>query len=233
MDLKFEDVTNLLHISATTLQKWMENKNVPYYTISGKPRFNRTELEEWIMESVVQERELPLGECDDGSSTWNKYCLYRAVHKGCVIADVTAKTKNNIIQEVMQKASRELKINPDIVSDMLIERENLMSTALGGGIAVPHTRDFLLHDFTDAAVIVYLNESVDWGAMDGSLTDTLIFLFACDDKRHLNLLAKVAHFATSEDTRLILKDKPGKEELLDQILSFERNLVCNSQLSSI
>jgi nitrogen PTS system EIIA component len=224
MDLKFEDVTNLLHISEATLQKWMEHKKVPYYTISGKPRFNRSELEEWLMESVVQERELPIGECDDGSSTWNKYCLYRAVHKGCVISNVSSTSKNDIIREVMTKAASTLKINPDIVSEMLIDRENMMSTALGGGIAVPHTRDFLLHDFTDAAVIVYLDQPVDWGAIDGSLTNTLIFLFACDDKRHLNLLAKVAHLTIRPKTKDMLSSRPSKEDLLDAILTFEKGL---------
>ena len=229
MDLKFEDVTNLLHISETTLQKWMDKMNVPYYTISGKPRFNRSELEEWLMESVVNEIDLSLGECDDGSSTWNRYCLYRAVHKGCVINDISATDKNDIIHEVMNKASSTLKVNPDIVADMLIDRENMMSTALGGGIAVPHTRDFLLHDFTDAAVIVYLDNPVDWGAIDGSMTDTLIFLFACDDKRHLNLLAKVAHFASREETKDIFKHHPEKERLLEQILDFEKNLAIAPQ----
>ena len=224
MDLKFEDVTNLLHISESTLLKWMEKKNVPYYTISGRPRFNRGELEEWLMESVVQERALPLGECDDGSSTWNKYCLYRAVHKGCVISDIASTSKEDIIKEVMVKASSTLKINPDIVSEMLIEREKMMSTALGDGIAVPHTRDFLLHDFTDAAVIVYLDNPVDWGAIDGSLTNTLIFLFACDDKRHLNLLAKVAHLTTRSETKHLLAKRPNKESLLETILSFEKSL---------
>lgn len=224
MDLKFEDVTNLLHVSRNTLEKWMIKKQVPYYTISGNPRFNRQELEEWLMESVANDRELPFGESDDGASTWNKYCLYRAVHKGCVLTDVPVASKEEVIRYVMEKAALVLKINPEIVSDMLIERENLMSTALGDGIAVPHTRDFLLHDYTDAAVIAYLEKPMDWGAIDGTKTDTLIFLFACDDKRHLNLLAKVARLTTLEETKNHLKERPSKEDLLDSILSFEKKL---------
>ncbi|MCH9617593.1 MAG: hypothetical protein SP4CHLAM5_08820 [Chlamydiia bacterium] len=224
MDLRFEDVANLLHISKTTLEKWMNKKNIPYYTISGHPRFNRQELEEWLMEAIANDRELPFGENDDGASTWNKYCLYRAVHKGCVINNMPASSKEEIILSVMNHASSVLKINPEIVAEMLIEREKLMSTALGGGIAVPHTRDFLLHDYTDAAVVVYLKEPMDWGAIDGTLTDTLIFLFACDDKRHLNLLAKVAHLTTMDETKDLLKSKPSKEKLLESILSFEKGL---------
>ncbi len=224
MDLQFEDVTNLLHISKATLEKWMEKKSVPYYTISGTPRFNRQELEEWLMESVAKDRDLPMGENDDGASTWNKYCLYRAIHKGLVIDGVASTSKEQIIHLVMEEAASQLRINPEIVAEMLIERENLMSTAVGAGIAVPHTRDFLLHDYTDAAVVVYLDNPIDWGAVDGSLTETLIFLFACDDKRHLNLLAKVAHFTTMKETRDLLKQKPSKEKLLEAILEFEKRL---------
>lgn len=224
MDLQFDDVINLLHISKNTLQKWMEKKNVPYYTISGKPRFNRQELEEWLMDAVANDVELSFGESDDGASTWNKYCLYRAIHRGCVIENIAGSSKEEIISSVMDLSAASLSINPEIISDMLIEREKLMSTALGAGIAVPHTRDFLLHDYTDAAVVVYLENPIDWGAIDGSLTDTLIFLFACDDKRHLNLLAKVAHLTTMEDTKNILQTKPPKEKLLEEILRFEKRL---------
>jgi PTS system nitrogen regulatory IIA component len=224
MDLQFEDVANLLHISANTLSKWMEKKNIPYYTISGKPRFNRQELEEWLMDAVANERELPSFETVDGSSTWNKFCLYRAIHKGCVIKATSKGSKEEIIKTVMQEAASVLKINPEIVAEMLIEREHLMSTALGGGIAVPHTRDFLLHDYTDAIVTVYLDEPMDWGAIDGTLTDTLIFLFACDDKRHLNLLAKIAHLTMIEETKNLFGSRPSKEKLLEEILDYEKSL---------
>jgi PTS system nitrogen regulatory IIA component len=228
MDLQFEDVVNLLHISKNTLERWMEKKNIPYYTISNKPRFNRQELEEWLMGTLVNKGNLSFGEMEDGASTWNRFCLYRALHKGCVIDGVDGSTKEEIIHKVMKKAANFLKIHPETVSELLIERETLMSTAVGNGIAVPHTRDFLLHDFTDAAVVVYLDHPLDWGAIDGSLTDTLIFLFACDDKRHLNLLAKVAHFTTYQQTKDVLKARPSKEKLLEEILAFEKNLATPS-----
>ena len=224
MDLQFDDVVNLLHISKNTLQKWIDKKNIPYYTISGIPRFNRQELEEWLLESVVNAVDLPFGESDDGSSTWNKYCLYRAIYKGCVINNVEGSSKEDVIRQVMDQASNILNINSDIVSDMLIERENMMSTALGGGIAVPHTRDFLLHDYTDAAIVVYLKNPIDWNSIDGTMTDTCIFLFACDDKRHLNLLAKVAHLTRIDEIKKVLEQRPEKEKLLESILYFEKNL---------
>jgi len=225
MDLHFEDVANLLHISTYTLTKWMEKKDIPYYTISGKARFNRQELEEWLMEAVANDRAIPSFETDDGSSTWNKFCLYRAIHKGCVFHLSSKGSKEAIIRKVMEEAGPILKIHPEIVSELLIEREHLMSTALGGGIAVPHTRDFLLHDFTDAAVVVYLDDPINWGAIDGTMTNTLIFLFACDDKRHLNLLAKVAHLTMMEESKHLFKKKLPKEELLQAVLEFEKGLL--------
>ena len=107
----------------------MEKKNIPFYTISGKARFNRQELEEWLMDAAANGGKLPSFETDDGSSTWNKFCLYRAIHKGCVIEGISKGSKEEIIRTVMHEAASVLKINPEIVSEMLIERENLMSTA--------------------------------------------------------------------------------------------------------
>ncbi|MBM3195112.1 MAG: hypothetical protein FJZ60_05030 [Chlamydiae bacterium] len=52
----------------------------------------------------------------------------------------------------------------------------------------------------------------------------LFFLFACDDKRHLNLLAKIAHLTANKT--LIDKIKTGldKSTLLNWIRDWEQTL---------
>jgi PTS system nitrogen regulatory IIA component len=96
-----------------------------------------------------------------------------------------------------------------------------MSTAINHGIAIPHTRDFLLKSHHDILIVVFLKNPIDWGAMDKKPVHTLFFLFACDDKHHLNLLAKLAHLSSSEDALTKLLETPTKEELLQYVKSWE------------
>ena len=53
---------------------------------------------------------------------------------------------------------------------------------------------------------------------------SLCFLFASDDKKHLHLLAKVAHLSSQEEARAFLKTKPNKEELLEFVREWEGSI---------
>jgi PTS system nitrogen regulatory IIA component len=96
-----------------------------------------------------------------------------------------------------------------------------MSTSLGHGIAIPHARDFIFPKPFDVVSVVFLKSPIDYGALDGEKVKTLFFLFACDEKRHLNLLAKIAHLVKSDETRSFLSLKPQKADLLTYVKEWE------------
>jgi nitrogen PTS system EIIA component len=99
-----------------------------------------------------------------------------------------------------------------------------MPTSLSHGIGVPHTRDFLLNTHFDVITVVYPEQPIEYGALDGQLVHTLFFLFACEDKRHLHLLAKLAHLTSNEKACAFLRTKPSKERLLEFMKHWESSL---------
>ena len=104
------------------------------------------------------------------------------------------------------------------------DREKLMPTALSNGVAVPHTRDFLLQESFDVVAVAFPKNPIEFGALDGQPVHTLFFLCACDDKRHLHLLAKLAHLSSKEQNLDYLLTYPSKAELLDYVKNWEGNL---------
>jgi mannitol/fructose-specific phosphotransferase system IIA component (Ntr-type) len=72
-------------------------------------------------------------------------------------------------------------------------REELCSTAMAPGVAMPHPRHPVPYDIADSFVVVGLTPSgIPFGAEDGSLT-RLFFLICCkDDRTHLHVLARTA-----------------------------------------
>ena len=72
--------------------------------------------------------------------------------------------------------------------------------------------------------IVYPKKALDWGALDGKDVHTLFFLFACDEKRHLHLLSKIAHLAHNPEALNFLQKKPSKHEVLSFIKQWESSL---------
>jgi len=116
-------------------------------------------------------------------------------------------------------------INHKVLIDALLSREEMMSTAIGNGIAIPHVR---LFDSTnlkeDIVVVAYLFEPVDWKAPDGKPVHTLFFVLAADETRHLQILAEIAQLASDEDFVDFLKTMPSREALIERIRQIEEKI---------
>ncbi len=232
MDLKIKDVAELLHVSETTIRRWLAEGKIPAYRINQQQqqqyRFSRTEIEAWLVNYKQGAKPMISEVWDDGthsSALGNKqFCLYRALHKGEVIPKMAGNTKEIVIRETMNIISRKMHLDADVLADLFLDREKLQPTALGNGVAVPHTRDFLLSSHHDVVVIVFPEHPLPYGALDGVPMHTLFFLFACDDKRHLHLLAKIAHLSSQPRSISLLRSQPSKETLLEFIKTWESEL---------
>lgn len=225
MDLKLKDVTELLNISETTIKRWISDGKIPYYRLNNQYRFSRSEIENWVL-SCKQggdfspfEEEIPKERLGT-----QQFGLYRAIHKGGVYRDIQGDSKEEVIRNAMQQIAQDLHLDAEVITELLLDRENLMPTALSNGIGVPHTRDFLLQESYDVIVVVFPEKPIEYGALDGQPVHTLFFLFACDDKRHLHLLAKLAHLSSKPENLAYLKRHPTKSQLLDYIKNWETNI---------
>lgn len=228
MDLKLKDVAELLNVSETTIRRWISDSKIPYYRLNHQLRFSRSEIENWVLSCKQGGDFSPFPREEEGVHKerlgTHQFGLYRAIHKGGVYRDIPGETKEEVIRFAMKQIARDLHLDAEVLTELLIDRENLMSTALSNGIAVPHTRDFLLQDSYDVVAVVFPKKPIEYGALDGVLVHTLFFLFACDDKRHLHLLAKIAHLSSKGENRSFLESAPNKLQFLEFIKNWEGSL---------
>ncbi|MES2345168.1 MAG: PTS sugar transporter subunit IIA, partial [Chlamydiota bacterium] len=193
MDLEIKDVAELLSVTEETIHRLLADGKIPGYLMNQQYRFSRIEIENWMMNGNLH---LPSQEEKGGSGQkmgMQHFSLYRAIHKGEVFTGVPGTEKEEIIRGTMNLIAPKLGLDADVISELLLDREELMPTALSNGIAVPHTRDFLLKTPFDVIVVVFPEKPIEYGALDGKPVHTLFFLLSTNDKRHLHLLAKLAH----------------------------------------
>ena len=234
MDLKIKDVAELLSVSETTIRRWLTTGKIPAYKLNHRYRFSRIEIENWMLSCKVhsQDSKRALGteeqiypiadeEGTQGSMGMQHFSLFRALHRGEVLFEGEGRSKEEVIRKTMQLLAPNMGLDPDVISELLIDRENLMSTAVNQGIAVPHARDFLLPSPLDSISVLFLKSPMDYGALDGRPVHTLFFLFSSSDKRHLHLLSKIAHLSSQKDALEFLLTRPTKESLLSYIKRWE------------
>jgi PTS system nitrogen regulatory IIA component len=232
MDLKIKDVAELLHVSEKTILKWISTKKIPSYQINQQYLFNRNEIEDWVLKQQENPSHPFLDANPDfanpnldpigiASGGIKQFSLYRALHKGKILFKIPGDKKEEILRNASRDIAPLLNLDSDVLGDLLLERENLHSTSLGQGMALPHARELLLTNHHDIVVIAFPEKLIEYGALDGAPVHTLIFLFACDDKRHLNLIAKIAHLSHLPATLPLLRKQPSKELILDYVKNWE------------
>ena len=224
MDLKIEDVAELLSVSEATIRRWLSEGKIPAYWMNDQYRFSRMEIENWMVACKLKGQDDTFSFAQEegcAKGGLNSFCLYRAIHQGDVFSDIPGKTKEELIRGTTRLISQKLNVDAEVLSELLIDREEMMPTSLNHGIAVPHTRDFLRKGPLDMVFVVYPESPIDYGALDAQPVHTLFFLFAGNDKGHLQLLAKLAHLSGNPTLREFLIGKPNKKVLLEMLRSWE------------
>ncbi|CAM0116874.1 PTS sugar transporter subunit IIA [Rhabdochlamydiaceae symbiont of Dictyostelium giganteum] len=238
MDLKIKDVADLLNVSETTVRRWLKDGKIPAYQLNRRYRFSRGEIEDWIMDCKLKLSKngfSPFNEksediLDEEESQKQRvgrqqFGLYRAMCKGGAVTHIAAKTKEEFIKAVMRQVAPRLGLDADVISELLLDREKLMSTALNSGLAVPHPRDIVLElPGSDAVITAFPQEPIEFGALDGQPVHTLFFLFSSSDKTHLHLLSKLAHLGSQTSALEFLATRPSEEELLTYVKDWEAKI---------
>ncbi len=123
-----------------------------------------------------------------------------------ILGDLKSQDKKGIIEELVNPVSRIAGINNEDLVQVLMERERLGSTGIGGGIGIPHGK---LKDIDNLILGFGLSrKGVDFESLDNKPTHIFFLLITPENSTglHLKLLARISK---------ILKHELFKERLLN------------------
>jgi PTS system nitrogen regulatory IIA component len=123
-----------------------------------------------------------------------------------ILPDLQAQNKKGILEELVSPVSEIANVDEEHLVKVLMEREQLGSTGIGGGIGIPHGK---LKEIDSLVLGFGLSRSgVDFESLDGKPTHIFFLLITPEDSTglHLKLLARISR---------ILKDDPFKTRLLN------------------
>jgi len=129
-----------------------------------------------------------------------------------ILVDLQARDKKGVIEELATPVARITGVDQEELVRVLLDRERLGSTGIGGGIGIPHGK---LKDLDALALGFGISrKGVDFESMDGRPTRIFFLLVTPENSTglHLKLLARISR---------ILKNDPFKERLLEAMDSDE------------
>jgi len=128
-----------------------------------------------------------------------------------MIVDIEAESKGELFEIMLEKLLESPHVsNKNKLRNAMYAREQLMSTGIGYGIAVPHARDATVKDFV--IVFARCKKGIAYESIDDKPVHLIFMIAASDkqDKEYIKLLS-----------RIMLKMK--NRELIDRILDARSN----------
>ena len=130
-----------------------------------------------------------------------------------VLIDVRASNKRLLLQELAAKAAVSLGLGVDQVAPYLLKREELGSTGIGGGVAIPHAR---LPDLQRPfGLMAKLKVPIEFDAIDEQAVDIVFVLLlpANAENGQLGVLALIARILRASETLGRLRRAKDASEL--------------------
>jgi nitrogen PTS system EIIA component len=122
-----------------------------------------------------------------------------------IMLDVRTSDKTKLLQDLCVQAAGEVALDSNVVSTEIVRREELGSTGVGSGVAIPHARIPGLNK--PFGMLARLRKPLDFAAIDGQPVD-LVFLLLLPGSvgsQQLNALATVARQLRKPEVTLTLR----------------------------
>ena len=219
MNLAVKDAAKLLGVSQKTLYRWINQRMVPAYMVSGQYRFNRAELLEWATSRQIKVSVDILEEPE--STAAPSPGLSQALEAGGIFYRVEGHERESALRAVVNLLRLPDEVDRDFLLRVLVAREALGSTGIGDGIAIPHVRNpIVLHVPRPSITLCFLESAIDFGSLDGQPVRVLFTVVSPTIRAHLYLLSRLA-FALRDPG---FKDAILRDASRDEILREARRV---------
>lgn len=190
MQLSVREVARLLNATERTVYRWIKHDGLPCVCLNDQYRFNRAELLEWATSRNMTVSPDLFHAADAAPETMPSFA--GALRAGGIHYRVPIGDKETILREIVRLLPLPEGVDRDLMWRMLLAREALESTAVGEGIAIPHPRNPIVLRVTEPLIaLFFLEQPVDFAALDGLPVYALFALVSPTPRVHLHLLARL------------------------------------------
>ncbi len=199
--LTIEEVAKYLRVSERTVYDWAQKGEIPSGKIGTVWRFKKSEIEKWVNDRLTSSAR-PM--------TQSSAVQIKNILSPDRIVFLNHSTKHDALVALALNLSTAPQVkNGQELTTEILKREELMSTAIGRGIAIPHVR---LASVTDLVMAVGISRTdiIDFNTIDDTPV-RLLFMIAAAYNQHSYYLQTLSFFSSR------LKN----QELRDGLLAVE------------
>ncbi len=221
--LDTKDVAELLQIPIVKVQRWVHQGKIPCRFEKNHYYFKRKEIVEWakshnipISPGVIKEKVKIVPD---------EMSLKRGIETGGTFFNLEGDDIYSVLKNAVAALNVPQHIDRDVVFEELICREEIASTGIGKGVAIPHPRHSLdLKLNVPFISVFFLRNKIDFNSIDGKPVFVLFLMFSPSTQMHLNLLSRLSFLLRDKDFLDRLELCSEQDDLLGLIAEKEQSL---------
>jgi len=230
MELNVKEAAGLLSVSEKTIYRMVKSRTIPCSKIGGLWRFSESELMSWVKDSGITPLSSALAtpSLEEESETIS---ISNLLQKGGIYYRIAGDTKDEVIKNSLFSIKREeSEGHVEQLFTAIMSRENLCSTAIGHGIALPHPRPFGRFLSRRSSIsICFLESPVAFDSVDGGDVYALFFIFPNSEERYLKMLSRLLRLLKEADLLNKLNELPLRPKMLELMSKKELEVLGDSK----
>jgi PTS system nitrogen regulatory IIA component len=216
MKLSVRDVSELLDVSEKTVYRWLGEGRLPAYRLSGQYRFNRAEILEWATANKLNVSVGALQEVETRDHPLPS--LPEALQAGGIFYRIGGSDRESALRSVVEVLRLPDEVNREFLVQALLAREQLASSGVGDGLAIPHARNpIVLHVDKPLLALCFLEKPIEFGALDGKPVHTLFTLVTPSARTHLHLLSCLSFALRDPAFKALVLRQASRDDLLESL----------------
>lgn len=222
MKLTLKELATALSIPTGTVERWIRQGNIPVRIKEGACVFSFQSLQKWAGENNLTYQ--PAGAKNPAIPADGPDTLSAAMECGGVYYNMEGESVSDILRAGVDRISLfDKQGQRETLYESLRAREELMSTGIGKGVAIPHPRTPLDYGEIPAFITTcFLKNPADYKAVDRQPVFVLFFLVCPSSKRHLQLLARLSFCLRDETFIEFLHHTPDQAVFLAKIAELDQ-----------
>jgi PTS system nitrogen regulatory IIA component len=186
------EIAEYLQLAEKTVLRMAQSGRIPAAKVASQWRFMRSVVRDWL---AAQMQMTPSAATDAaGAVSREMLAPAEVIRPDLMSLNIAPGPKEQVLgQLVAPLAATGFAADPPRLLRGLIERERMMTTAVGHGIALPHPRRPIPGMFREPALAIGVcGPGCEFGAIDDRLVHVLFLICATREEIHLQMMATVS-----------------------------------------
>lgn len=230
MRLGVRDVASQFGVSEKVVLRWVDEDALPVSKVDGQYRFSPAALFEWATARGMKIPPALFREPENGDREVLPN-IVDALRAGGIVEHLAGKDKKEVLAALISHLKLPRSVDREGLLQIVMAREQLGSTGIGEGIAIPHVRNPIVMRVPKPMLVLGLLDSpIDYASVDRKPVHSVFLVITPTTRSHLHILSRLGYVLQDRGVRALLEKRAPADQILAAMAEAESKIPSPSKV---